>query len=98
MSLAYASKHEDANGIINHWFIIDWHELLADAFSDWIEARTTASGENNSFHGHKILYWQEVLNLTGKLLTSHLCCQLSFIIQNDSRVLLLLVADRDLPV
>lgn len=55
MSLAYASKHEDANGIINHWFIIDWHELLANAFSDWIEARTTASGEDNSSHERRML-------------------------------------------
>ena len=36
----YACKHQCGNRIINHWFIINWYQLFAYAFCNWIKAST----------------------------------------------------------
>ena len=36
--VADAGKHQHTDGIIYHRLVVDGHELLADAFGDWIQA------------------------------------------------------------
>ena len=49
-NLADARTHESRQGVVHHGLVIDGHELLGNALSNGPQARTAATGQNNSAH------------------------------------------------
>ena len=47
--ISNAGKHQRRDRIINHWLVIYWDQLFAQAHSHWIRRLQDAS-ENNAFH------------------------------------------------
>ncbi len=41
-------QHQGAEGVINHWFVVDGQELFAHCLGDGMEARAAATGENDA--------------------------------------------------
>ena len=37
-------------GIVDHWFIVNWEEVLVRYFCEGVEAGTCAACEDNAFH------------------------------------------------
>ncbi len=45
-----ARQHQGGKRIVDHWFVIDRHDLFTDGVSDGMQAGTRASGQDDSFH------------------------------------------------
>ena len=45
-----ACKHQHRNRIVNHRFVKDGYQLLADSLGDRVQSCTTTTGENDSLH------------------------------------------------
>ena len=43
-------QHKRGERVIDHRFIVDWHELFADCPGNGIQPRARAAGEDNTFH------------------------------------------------
>jgi len=41
-------QHQGAEGVINHWFVVDGQELFAHCLGDGMEARAAATGQDDS--------------------------------------------------
>ena len=48
--VAYASKHQYADRVVDHWLVENRYELLAHTFGDRVEACARTTSENDSLH------------------------------------------------
>lgn len=49
--IAHTRLQQSAQRIIDHWLIIDGHQLFADGDSKRMEASAGSTGEDDAFHG-----------------------------------------------
>ncbi len=45
-----SGQHEGRNGIVDHWFVIDWEHLFRYPLGDGVEACARPTGKYDSFH------------------------------------------------
>ena len=49
--LANTAQHQNAQRVVDHWFVIDRQDLLGDDQGERIKTRPAAAGQNDTLHG-----------------------------------------------
>jgi hypothetical protein len=48
-------QHEDRQGIVNHWFVVDRDQLFGENTGQGIKPGAGTASEDNAFHGESLV-------------------------------------------